>query len=123
MQEHCDNERVLTSGSTNVDMTSRVKLITGYIDFKTESISANYKQTKKIDFESSYDAKQIKWESSNTKVATVDDSGNVKMTGKGTATITAKSTDGKAAAECKVTVSYAWWQWIIMIVLLGFLWY
>ena len=58
-------------------MTSRVKLITGYIDFKTESISANYKQTKKIDFESSYDAKQIKWESSNTKVATVDDSGNV----------------------------------------------
>ena len=45
------------------------------------------------------------------------------MTGKGTATITAKSTDGKAAAECKVTVSYAWWQWIIMIVLLGFLWY
>ena len=52
-----------------------------------------------------------------------DDSGNVKMTGKGTATITAKSTDGKAAAECKVTVSYAWWQWIIMFVLLGFLWY
>ena len=114
---------VLTSGNTNIDMTSKVKLITGYIDFKTESISANYKQTKKIDFDSSYDAKQIKWESSNTKVATVDDSGNVKMTGTGTATITAKSTDGKATAECKVTVSYAWWQWIIMIVLLGFLWY
>ena len=26
-------------------------------------------------------------------------------------------------AEFTVTVSYAWWQWIIRILLLGFLWY
>ena len=114
---------VLTSGTTNIDFTSQVKLTTGYIEFKNTSITANYKQTKKIEYDSSYTAKQIKWSSSNEKVATVDDNGNVKMTGAGTATITAKSTDGKATAECKVTVSYAWWQWIIMIVLLGFLWY
>ena len=24
---------------------------------------------------------------------------------------------------CEVKVSYAWWQWIIRILLLGFLWY
>lgn len=114
---------VLTVGNDNIELASKVKVITGYIDFKDTSITANYKQTKKINFDSSYSAKQIKWESSNTKVATVDDNGNVKMTGKGTATITAKSTDGKVSAECKVTVKYAWWQWIIKIVLLGFLWY
>lgn len=114
---------VLTVGDNNVDLTSGTKVVTEYIDFNTTSITANYKETKKIDFSSSYSAKQIKWESSNTKVATVDENGNVKMTGKGTATITAKSTDGKASAECKVTVKYAWWQWIIKIVLLGFLWY
>ncbi len=113
----------LTVENDNIDLTSKVKIVTGYIDFKENSITANYKQTKKIDFESSYSAKQIKWESSNTKVATVDENGNVKMTGKGTATITAKSTDGKVSSQCKVTVKYAWWQWIIKIVLLGFLWY
>lgn len=115
---------VLSTGKTDyVDFTKDAEVATGYIDFKEESISANYKQTKKIDFDSNYSAKEIKWESSNTKVATVDENGNVKMTGKGTATITAKSADGVASAECKVTVKYAWWQWIIKIVLLGFLWY
>lgn len=113
----------LTVGNDNIDLTSKAKVTTGYIDFSETSITANYKQTKKINFDSSYSAKQIKWESSNTKVATVDDNGNVKMTGKGTATITAKSTDGKASAQCKVTVKYAWWQWIIIIVLFGWIWY
>lgn len=113
---------VLTVGNDNIDLTTGVKFI-DYLDFSETSITANYKQTKKINFYSSYSAKQIKWESSNTKVATVDDNGNVKMTGKGTATITAKSTDGKASAQCKVTVKYAWWQWIIIIVLFGWIWY
>lgn len=114
----------LTVGKTeNVDFTKDVKVSTSYIILSEESIKANYKQTKKLDVDSSYTAKQIKWESSNTKVATVDENGNVKMTGPGSATITAKSTDGKASAQCKVSVSYAWWQWIIRIVLLGFLWY
>lgn len=113
---------VLTVGNDNIDLTAGVKLV-DYLDFNESSITANYKQTKKIDAYSSYSANKIKWESSNTKVATVDDNGNVKMTGKGTATITAKSTDGKLSAECKVTVKYAWWQWIIVIVLFGWIWY
>ena len=117
---------VVFSGSQNVDLTSKVsvtKATAGYIIFDTDSVSGNYKDTKKISYKSSYSAKQIKWESSNTKVATVDDSGNVKMTGKGTATIKATSTDGSASAECKVTVGYSFLQWVIVIVLFGWIWY
>lgn len=113
----------LTSGDQNIDLTSKVKVITGYIEFKNDSVSANYKQTKKIEYDSNYSANQIKWESSNTKVATVDENGNVKTVGTGSAKITAKSVDGKASAECNVTVKYSWWQWIIVIVLFGWIWY
>lgn len=34
-----------------------------------------------------------------------------------------KVTYGDASAYFEVSASYAWWQWIIMIILLGFLWY
>ena len=47
--------------------------------------------------------KSVKWTSSNTKVATVDANGNVKAVSAGSATITAKSNNGKTAT-CKVTV-------------------
>ena len=45
------------------------------------------------------------------------------MTGKGTATITARSTDGFASAKCTVEVGYSAVQWIIIIVLFGWIWY
>ncbi len=45
---------------------------------------------------------EIKWSSSNTKVATVDKNGKVKAKSAGTATITVKN--GKVTAKCKVTV-------------------
>ncbi len=48
--------------------------------------------------------KKVKWSSSNTKVATVSSSGKVTAVGKGTAVITAKSSDGSKLDTCKVTV-------------------
>ena len=47
--------------------------------------------------------KTITWKSSNSTVATVDNNGNVKGNGEGTATIKATSSNGKTA-EAKVTV-------------------
>lgn len=117
---------VITNGDVNTDVTSKVVVVrsdAGFIKFDSDSISANYKSSKKIGYQSNYSADQIKWESSNEKVATVDDQGNVKMTGKGTATITATSLDGEATASCTVKVNYSTVQWIIIIVLFGWIWY
>lgn len=72
---------------------------------------------------------RVKYKSSNPKVATVDDNGNVKGVkswGKKTATITCTVTDeygNQISDTCNVTVGYAWWQWIIGIVLFGWIWY
>ena len=48
--------------------------------------------------------KNITWSSSNNSIATVDNSGKVKAISKGTATITAKTADGKYSCACDVTV-------------------
>lgn len=49
--------------------------------------------------------KTVVWSSSNESVATVDQAGNVKAVGKGTAVITAAAKDGSGAtATCTVTV-------------------
>lgn len=47
----------------------------------------------------------IVWDSSNKSVATVDENGLVTAVGKGTATITAKTTDGLHSCTCGVNVS------------------
>ena len=48
----------------------------------------------------------IQWTSSNTSVATVDDTGKVTAKGNGTASITASTTDGSnLSATCQVTVT------------------
>lgn len=57
---------------------------------------------------------------------TVADTSKMKVTGfdnskTGTQTVTVEY-EG-ATSKFDVTVSYAWWQWIIRILLLGFLWY
>ena len=49
--------------------------------------------------------KALKWESKNTWVATVDESGNVTAKNPGEATITVTAADGGAQATCKVTVT------------------
>ena len=64
--------------------------------------------------------------SSNEKVATVDENGVVFGVKRGTATVTCTVTDEtgvERSAQCTVTVRYTWWQWIIVILLFGWLWY
>lgn len=117
---------VVIYNSQNVDVASSVKLeksLGGFITFNTTEISGNYKDVKKIGYTTNYSKDKLEWSSSNPKVATVDENGKVTMTGKGTATVTAKSADGTAQASCKVTVEYSTLQWIIIIVLFGWIWY
>lgn len=68
----------------------------------------------------------VEYKSSNTKVATVDEDGNVFAARRGTADINVTVTDsyGNTITDtCKITVKYTWWQWIIKVVLFGWIWY
>lgn len=54
---------------------------------------------------SNADDKTVRWESSNTDVATVDGNGKVTAIAPGTATITVTTTDQRKTATCSVTVT------------------
>ena len=96
-----------------------------------DDISLNYKKsttlkpTIKADDGVKY---TVEYSTSNPKVATVDKSGKVTATkrGSGTATITCTVTDfnGNVVKDtCKVNVKLSFGQWLIVIVLFGWIWY
>ena len=68
----------------------------------------------------------VKYESSNTSVATVGKDGKIYGAKKGNATITCTVTDsyGNVVKDsCNVNVEYSAIQWVIIIVLFGWIWY
>lgn len=68
----------------------------------------------------------VSYSSSNPGIASVDDNGNVYGAKRGSATITCTVTDeyGNSVTDtCTVKVSYTWWQWILKIILFGWIWY
>ncbi len=66
---------------------------------------------------------KLHWNSSNTEVATVSDTGLITATGRGTTTISCYTDDGYASSTCLVTVDYTFGQWLIKTILFGWLWY
>lgn len=103
--------------------TTDTPVVVSKLDIAEDSISLDYKASKTLTLEKSDSIKEVEWVSSNDKVATVDENGKVVAKGTGSAVITAQTPDGAITDTCNVKVSYTWWQWIIVIVLLGFLWY
>lgn len=71
---------------------------------KTILKGASYKLSAKITPSNTTD-QSLKWSTSNSKIATVDQKGNVKAVGYGKASITVKTVNGKTAT-CTVTVPY-----------------
>lgn len=68
----------------------------------------------------------VKYSSSDEKIAKVDENGKVYAAKKGTATITCTVTDsnGNTVTDtCNVTVKYNFGQWLIVIILFGWIWY
>lgn len=94
-------------------------------------VSLNYKDIFKITptVNSTNGAKYVvEWSSSDTEIATVDQSGTITATkrGKGSAIITCKVTDqfGNVVTDtCKVTVSLTAWQWVKTYIFFGWIWY
>lgn len=68
----------------------------------------------------------VAYQSSNPDVVTVDDNGTLIALKNGEAIITCevKDLDNNSVYDtCRVVVKYTWWQWIIVILLAGWLWY
>lgn len=90
--------------------------VSGTLTFDVTSVETNYNKSFKITASS----QGCTWSSSNTKVATVDQDGNVKAVGKGSAVITA--TLGSTTATCDVTVKFNFGQWLLFIFCFGWIW-
>ena len=107
--------KIVSSDITVTGITlNRAALLMRYKD--TEKLTVTFSPTDATN-------KNVTWTSDNREVATVDSIGNVTAKGSGTATITATTEDGGHTASCIVTVRMAWWQWLIKILLFGWIWY
>ena len=118
-------ELILTSDTTLYAIWKKVNGVV--TDVKVSDIALNYKATAMLSVDvTGTDYYTAEYESSNTSVVSVDENGNITVTGTGTAEITVTVTDeyGNVVEDtCTVTVSYAWWQWLIIIFLFGWIWY
>ena len=96
---------------------------------KVDNITLNYKKSAVLNPQIMADAGvkyTVTYESSNAKVATVDKDGKVYAAKKGAADIKVTVTDeygNKVSDTCKVTVKYSFGQWLIIILLFGWIWY
>ncbi len=92
-------------------------------------ITMNYKKSAKINPTiAAVDGAEytVKYTSSDSSVARVDDNGNVYGAKRGSATITCTVTDSNGNTvqdTCTVTVKYSFGQWLIKILLFGWIWY
>ena len=89
-------------------------------EFAEKNITVYYKASKNIAISGS---ENVIYASSNPDIVSVDTNGNITALKPGNATITATQVDYGETDTCTVTVKYAWWQILIRILLLGFLWY
>ena len=89
------------------------------------TLTLQYNQATSVFGDIDRRAPELTWSSSNTKALKIDDNGLVKYAklGRGTTVVTAKSADGVERVRMTVTVKIAWWQWIIIILLFGWIWY
>lgn len=78
-----------------------------------------------------FEGETVKWESYDTNVVSVDNSGVVTSEKRmgispGYATVVLEVIDPSGyiySDYCEITIEYTWWQWLIKIVLFGWLWY
>ena len=97
-------------------------------DVKSVSITGtdiNYKEKAKLLTEINATGKYTKtFTSSNSSIVMVDNEGNIYGAKRGSAKITCTLTDSRGntvSDTCTVNVKYAWWQWVIEIVLFSWI--
>ena len=142
---HTDGKWVVTTPATSTQTGIKTMYCAGCgIKLKTETIpvvkgkvhsvsisdvSVYYKASTTIIPSISIDSGvkyTVVYSSSNLSVASVNANGKVTTSDRGETTVTVTITDeyGNTVSDtCKVKVEYKWWQWIIVIVLFGWIWY
>ena len=125
-----DSTKVTSNTTVYAHWTKNAETKAVVEDVKIEhNATVNYKSTCMLSPEITADkgAKYtVKYSSSNTKVATVDENGKIYGAKKGNATITCTVTDSYGnivTDKCNVNVDYSGAQWFIIIVLFGWIWY
>ncbi len=113
--------------ATRVDINSDGERLNNSV--KLTDMSINYKKTALLKPNIEWvegSVYTVSYTSSNTSVARVDDNGNVYGAKRGSATITCTVTDefGNTVSDsCNVNVKYSFGQWLIKILLFGWIWY
>ncbi len=128
--EKFDAKNIVAVGQT-ITFTGKVPNMDGNNntdDGKVEDgvIAINFKATKCLEDELNETILKdykLKWTSEDESIVTVDEDGNIYGVAPGETTVTVKSTDGKFTKTFDVKVSYSIIQWIIIIVLFGWIWY
>ena len=103
-----DDAKALTASAT-LTISAAPVAVTGVSLSKSETaltVGASETLTATVSPENANN-KNVSWKSDDTAVATVDQNGKVTAVGKGSATITATTEDGKYTATCTVKVSPA----------------
>lgn len=124
VKEKIDVQNYVPSGQT-VTFTGSVPTQEG-VEEEEGAFVINYKATASLKDELSSSIIKdfkLKWTSEDESIVTVDEDGNIYGVKAGSTTVTVKSTDGKFAKTFDVTVNYSVLQWIIIIVLFGWIWY
>ncbi len=120
-QRYCTDCGVLL-GEESIPMLIGASGISGL----PELLELNYKDTVTLTAELSpedvSDASVV-WTSSDESVVSADASGTVSALSRGAAVLTCTSGDGFASVQIPVTVNYTMVQWIIKILLFGWIWY
>lgn len=123
-------EQKCTVCGTTLKQESVDKLPAGKVrSVSIENFTMEYKDSATITPNIEVDAGvgyTVSYNSSDSSVIQIDENGNITTRDKGSATITVTVTDehGNTVADtCEVNVKYKWWQWIIVIVLFGWIWY
>ena len=114
-----DREIPATMPAENVTVTAQWQLAARMPD---RELVIYYKSVGRLNTITE-DPSLIEYTSSDESVVTVDKDGNYKAVGRGNAVITMHIVGTDIEEHCKITVKYAWWQVLIRIFLLGFIWY
>ena len=114
-----DREIPTTMPAENVTVTAQWQLAARMPD---RELVIYYKSVGRLNTITE-DPSLVEYTSSDESVVTVDKDGNYKAVGRGNAVITMHIVGTDIEEHCKITVKYAWWQVLIRIFLLGFIWY